>query len=170
MILSPCAHEKEIVRQLALGHWPQAVPTELLLHAATCRACGDLVLVTQSLRVARANTLAAARPAAPGTLWWRAQLRRRSLAVERIGKPILGAQLFAFSLYLLVAVGFLISQARHGFGWLLWLQQQHAEFHLHALLPRPFLNSGPGLAFLLSALAALGLLSLITVVLSVDRK
>jgi len=78
------------------------------------------VLVTETFRNARAAAAGAAKLGSPGLLWWRAQLRRRNAAVERIGRPLLSAQIFALATILLLTVGFVVSQARHGLGWLTW--------------------------------------------------
>ncbi|MGA2650681.1 MAG: hypothetical protein ABSF28_09165 [Terracidiphilus sp.] len=107
MTFGPCVHEKELTGLLALGHYPHACPPELRDHVSACRSCSELALVTRAFQTARAQTAAAANLASPGLLWWRAQLRRRNEAVERVGKPILGANIFALSVMLLFAIGVL---------------------------------------------------------------
>lgn len=121
-MLRPCAREKEIAELSRLGHWPVAASGELLAHARGCRSCSDLLLVTENFQQARKLSAATAGLQSPGILWWRAQLRRRSAAVERINKPVLGAQIFAFAITLLLAVGFLVFQATHGLRWLSWFR------------------------------------------------
>jgi len=115
------------------------------------------VLVTETLRRARVDSSETARLNSPGLLWWRAQLRRRNAAVERIGKPVLRAQFFALSLYVGAVVALVASQARHGMQWLTWLAEltQSRTFHLEVLWPamatRPDWNSAlvaPGVALL----------------------
>jgi hypothetical protein len=127
MMLRPCAREKEIAELLRLGHWPAAASEDLRAHVSGCRSCSDLVLVTESLQQARERVGASVRLQAPGVLWWRAQLRRRSAAVERIDKPILGAQIFAFAITLLCAVGFAVFEATRGFRWLSWFADLSAS-------------------------------------------
>ncbi len=117
MIPGTCAREKEVRDLLQRGHWPQACSPELRTHVDACRACSTLVLVAQTFQRARADAAGMARLQSPGVLWARAQLRRRNAALERIGKPILGAHIFAMAVALLVAGGFLVSQARQGFHW-----------------------------------------------------
>jgi len=51
---------------------------------------------------------------------WRAQLRRRNAAVERIGRPLLGAQIFACAVALFAAAGFAGFEARNGVAWFTW--------------------------------------------------
>ena len=42
----------------------------------------------------------------PSLLWWRAQLRRRQAAMEKVSRPMWGAQIVAMIFALLVAAGF----------------------------------------------------------------
>jgi len=108
MTLRPCSREKEVAELLERGGWPQACAPDLRAHVSGCRSCGDLVLVTETFQRARAGAAGAARLASPEAIWWRAQLRRRNAAVERVGKPILGAQIFALAINL---------PGRRGRGW-----------------------------------------------------
>lgn len=123
MTLGLCPHEKEIAALLAGGQWPQAAPADLRAHAATCRSCAELALVTTAFRSARTTAAAAAPLVSPGILWWRAQLRRRNAAIERVTRPILGAQIFALFICFVVAVGFSVSHAAQGIGWISDLTQ-----------------------------------------------
>lgn len=120
MNLTSCPYEKEVRRLMGLGQWPDACPAELRAHVRGCRWCSDLVLVTEAFHHARANSVAVAQPVAPAVLLWRAQLRRRNAAVERIGRPLLGAQIFACAVALVAAVGFAGMEARNGAAWLTW--------------------------------------------------
>ena len=108
MTLRPCSHEAELKTLLNAGQWPQAAPVELRAHVAACRSCSDLALLTSTFRAERAIASASVQLPPPGLLWWRAQLRRRNEALERIGRPILGAQLFAFITACLTTIGFLV--------------------------------------------------------------
>jgi hypothetical protein len=118
-----CPREKDLRDLLDSGQWPAACPPDLRAHVSVCRSCGDLALVAEAFRSARATTIAAARPVSPGVLWWRAQLRRRNAAVERISRPLLGAQIFALAVALLAGLGFASIAASRNGGWLAWLQQ-----------------------------------------------
>ncbi len=172
MTLSPCSHEKEVSALLAQGGWPQACAPELRTHVRACRACGDLVLVTETFKRARADAAGAAILGSAGALWWRAHLRRRNAAVERVGKPLLGAQIFALAINLLLAVGFLVSQARHGFRWLTWLEElpQEHTLHLDVLWPSALFNSGWSLVWLIPLLATLALLGGVVVYLASEKQ
>jgi hypothetical protein len=82
-----------------------------------------------------------ARLESPGVIWWRAQLRRRNAAIERIGRPLLGAQIFAWAVCLAAAVVYVLWQARRGFDWLAWLGDLPRSLHLGALVPGSWSNS-----------------------------
>jgi hypothetical protein len=111
----------------------------------------------QAFHGARAESTRAAQPGSPGVLWWRAQLRRRRAAVERIGKPILGAQIFALSIALVLAAGFVVSQARHGLQWVSWFSKS-PTFRLDSLWPATLVMPQWGAMLLVSGLVALALL------------
>jgi hypothetical protein len=172
MILSPCSHENEVAELLRRGQWPAACSPELRAHVSACRSCGDQVLVTEAFLRSRAETSGAAPITTPSALWWRAQLRRRNAAVERIGKPILGAQIFALAINLLIVVAFLAYQARHGMGWLSWLEQLPEAYSLHLdnLSQSALLNPGWDLMVLIPALATLALLGGVVVYLASEKQ
>jgi hypothetical protein len=172
MTLSPCPHLEELRSLLALGHWPQAGTPELHAHLRDCRSCADLVVVTRAFQNARADAAASAHLASPGLLWWRAQLRRRNAAVERVGKPVLRAQIFAFSVCFLFAVGVLVSQATHGLRWLSWMRllPQAPTLHLEALWPTALFNSSWTLPVLIPVFLTLALLSAAVVYLASEKQ
>jgi hypothetical protein len=124
MNLTSCPYEKEVRQLMARGQWPpawlDACPPELRLHVSGCRACGDLVLISEAFRLARVESLAAARPVSPAILLWRAQLRRRTAAMERVARPLLGAQIFACAVAVLAAVGIAGFESRNGVAWFTW--------------------------------------------------
>jgi hypothetical protein len=170
MNLSRCAREKEVAELLVRGCWPGSSAPDLLAHVRVCRNCGDLVLVTESFKAERATAAGAATIASPGALWWRAQLRNRNAAVARVRKPILGAQVFALTTYLLIAAAFLASQARHGIEWLTWLEQlpQAGAFHIETLWPSSLSGSGLSLMLLIPVLGVLALLGGVAAYLASD--
>jgi hypothetical protein len=172
MNLRPCPSEKELAQLLAQGGWPQACAPELRAHVDSCRSCADLVLVQQAFHHARAGSIAAAPLVSPGVLWWRAQLRRRQDAVERVARPILGAQIFALAVNLLLFVAFLAYQARHGLGWLSRLEQfpQSFTLHLESLWSSALISSGWTLMVLASAVATVALLGGVLVYLASEKQ
>jgi hypothetical protein len=172
MNLLACPREREVNQAMQLGSWPEACAEELRTHVQRCRACGDLVAVMKAFQGARTESAVAASPGPPGVLWWRAQLRRRKSAVESIGKPILGAQIFALAITLAIGAVFAGSQARHGLQWLSWLAQvpQSRSFHLESLWPAALLAPPGGLMLPSLALAGLALLGGLAVYLSIERQ
>jgi len=122
MMLRGCPREREVSELVARGRWPQAAAVEVSEHVQGCPACADLVLVALAFQSDRAEMVAAAKPGSAGALWWRAQLRRRRSAVERIERPLMSAQIFALAVSLAAALGFVGFEARHGVAWLDWLE------------------------------------------------
>jgi len=118
MSANPCPHESEIRQLAALGQWPHACPAELAAHLGSCRSCADFLMLDQAFREDRSRTMQQAVPPAPGTIWWRAQLRRRSAALETFDKPIARVQIFTLGVYLLAAVSLIAWQAVRGLRWL----------------------------------------------------
>lgn len=171
MTLRLCAHEKEIAELLRLGHWPAAASEELRAHVSGCRSCGDLVLVGQRFQEARERIAPGVRLQAPGVLWWRAQLRRRNAAVERINKPIVGAQIFAFAITLSLAVGFVVFQATRGVRWLSWLADLSASHTSYTDTLRSFVSvaSDWSLMVLVPVAIALALMGGIVLYLAAEK-
>jgi hypothetical protein len=176
MTLRSCKSEAEVKQLLELGHWPHSCSDELRLHVTRCRACSDLVLLTQAFRSARAQSAAAACPPPASVLWWRAQLRRRDAAVKRIQQPLLGAQVFAFAVAIAMLAGTLVYESWHGMtwgaalaGWLASLKQWPA-FHLDALWPFASAQSGLSLAYLVPGAVMLLLLGGVVVYLATEKQ
>lgn len=177
MILRPCPHEAEVKALVERGQWPQASAPELRTHVSLCRSCGELVLVATAFQRARKQAVDEANICSPGLLWWRAQLRRRNAAVERITKPILSAHIFALAVNLAVVVAVAVWQARHGLAWLIWLQQlpRSISFQwLSALWPADLFSSGMGSLLspmvLISAFAALALIGGVVVYFASEKQ
>jgi anti-sigma factor RsiW len=147
MNLRACPREKELAALLERGHWPEASSKEMRDHVASCNACRALAAVTQAFRGDRAHAMAQPRLESPGVLWWRAQLRRRNAALERLSRPLFGAQVFAVVLAMVAAGAFLAAQVRQGVSWLADLLH---TLHFAALLPASLQDSpGAGLALIL---------------------
>jgi len=172
-MLTSCPHEKEVRQSIARGQWPAACSPELRSHVSGCRTCGDLVLVSQAFRQARAETLAAARPVPPALLLWRAQLRRRRAAMERIARPLLGAQIFACAVAVFAALGFAGFEARSGVDWFTWSFWRDWFVQLpHAASQWASLSAGPlaGSAWSWLVLATLLLLGGVAVYFATDKQ
>jgi hypothetical protein len=121
MKLRGCVREQEVAEILRAGHWPEACDPALRNHVNSCERCEELVLLWQAFQGSRAEAMASANLAHPGTLWWRAQLRRRNEALERVSRPTRWVGGFAFLSALAVMLGFVIWQRQYAEGWLEWL-------------------------------------------------
>ena len=120
MILYSCAREKELAGALHDGTWPYACDAELRAHVAACQECNDLVLVTQTLRQARVESALAAPLPPAGLLWWRAQLRRRNAALERMNQPVVLTGKLALLCTAAVALGLGLWNTDQVSEWLHW--------------------------------------------------
>lgn len=149
--MTACSREPEIRSLLDRGHWPAAASSELTAHAQSCSRCTVLIQLTQAFRADRARVVAVPRLEAPGVLWWRAQLRRRNTDLQRLQRPLIGAQIFSVVLSLVVAAVFLASQSKAA---LAWLGEIPRALHFESLLPAP-LQTPLGLAMLVAGVLAL---------------
>jgi hypothetical protein len=175
MMLRPCPYEPEVKLRVERGQWPQACPQDLLSHAANCRQCSEVALVTAAFQRARNQAVVAAKLGSPGLLWWRAQLRRRNAAVERISRPILSAHVFALGVNLVVAIVVAVWQARNGLAWLTWLESLPRGLGsqwISALAPKELFSSSallsPGV--LIAAAASLALIGGVVVYFSSEER
>ena len=172
MTFNSCSRETEVTGLLQNGHWPLACSAELRAHVNACSRCSDLVLVTQAFQQDRIESERIARLNSPGVVWWRAQLRGRNAALEEIARPIRGAQLFALLVNVVVAVGVIVSQARHGFRWLSWFSdvRQTPAFHLGTLWSFASIRPDWSLMILIPGCSVLILLSGVVLYLALERK
>jgi hypothetical protein len=177
MTLTFCSHEKEISDLLKSGHWPRACAPDLYSHVQSCLQCRDVIAVTLAFKEAREEAAGAARlqtpgVQAPGVLWWRAQLRRRHAALERIAKPIAAAQIFALSINVLVATVFVLWHARRGLYWLSRVAAfpQSQTFHLQTLWTGAFIHSGWSSWSVMVSLGTLALCGVVVLYLAIERR
>ena len=131
MTFRTCSYEADIVQALRNGHWPEACTRELRAHVAACTGCRDLVLVGEAFQQAKEEAAREIPSGSPGLLWWRAQLRRRNAAAQKITRPITIAQTFALTLTLLVGGIFAAWQYDHGLRWEAWLSDETLAHALH---------------------------------------
>jgi hypothetical protein len=159
-----CVREKELLVLVDRGQWPLAAPAELRDHVAGCRCCSELVSVKRAFEASRA----AAMPALPsaGSVWWRAQIRRRHADLERIGRPLLGAQIFALALFLALAAGGLVWQARRGLHPAAWFQALHLDWFWSASIA----SFTGGFGMVVAVLAMLALVSGVVVYFASERR
>jgi hypothetical protein len=167
MTFRTCSYEIELIQALKDGHWPSGSGAELRAHVDGCGSCRDLVLVTQTFQGARRESEQVTPSGSASLLWWRAQLRRRNAATERVSRPITIAQTFALFVYVLVAVVFAASQYNHGLHWASWSSElvPRAVHFLPAVSGAVNLNS----FLLISGFGVLALLSAIVVYLASEK-
>jgi hypothetical protein len=125
------------------------------------------VLVTAAMQAARRHSSESPRLEAAGAIWWRAQLRRRNAAIDKVTKPILGAQLFALAVGLVVATAVIVWQAGN---WGAWIEDLPRALHLDALLPASMSNSGETLWIVVPVLATIAILSGVLVYLASENQ
>ena len=118
MNIRSCPREPEVRELIQHGHWPDSCGPELHAHIDACETCAEAVQFAQVFQAARTASMQRAPMAAAGPIWWRAQLRRRNAAFERIARPIRTAQIFAACVCLLTTIGILIVEQRSGSSWL----------------------------------------------------
>ncbi|HEY6369293.1 MAG TPA: hypothetical protein VIX37_01830 [Candidatus Sulfotelmatobacter sp.] len=168
MTFHTCSFENELTQALKDGHWPEGCGPELRAHVESCANCSDLVLVTQTFHSARSESECTALSGSPSLLWWRAQLRRRNAATERVSRPVTIAEIFAFVVYVFVGVAFVASQYRHGLHWASWWSELVPPRASH-LLPVGTGQVDWNLLLLISGFGVLGLLSVLVVYLASDK-
>jgi len=100
-----CTQTDELQKTLSAGRWPLAATAELREHVNTCRSCAEFVRVGMAFQQERTVMMQAKRLDSPSLLWWRAQLRRRQAAMEKVNRPMWGAQIAAAVFAVAVAVG-----------------------------------------------------------------
>ena len=176
MMFRTCSFEPELTQALKDGHWPNGCGAELRSHVDSCGKCCDLVLVTQTFQAARRESEHTAQSlssssivSSPSLLWWRAQLRRRNAAAERVSRPVTIAQAFAWIVVGLVGVVFVASQYRHGLQWASWWAEFSAP---RAVIQVPPAGTGPPdwhVLLLFSGLGVLAFLSGLVVYLASDK-
>ena len=85
--MKTCAMKDEVVQAVRAGHWPQGVAAELREHVAACGQCAEEARLLSAFALARESAMRMASPQSAGLLWWKAQLRRRHEAMERLERP-----------------------------------------------------------------------------------
>jgi hypothetical protein len=155
MSLLGCTREKDVAALLDCGQWPHAAPAEVRAHVERCGSCSELVLARQAFGQARAAAMDLPVLPSASALWWRAQLRKRNEAIERIARPIVGAEIFAFAVVVLVAVCGVAWQLRRGTDVAGWL----GALHLESLWPGALGNFQSSWSFVVPLLAALAIVS-----------
>lgn len=116
-----CARTAEVQELLRLGHWPQAAGDELAAHVHGCRRCNEMVSVTQAFGAAKARSIDEARVEPPALVWWRAQLRRRHEAMQRVERPM-RAQMLVVLAVVCVGMGLAFELGGGAAAWRSWVK------------------------------------------------
>jgi len=171
MKLGHCSRENEVATALKNGYWPEGCDPELRDHVASCNNCSDTVMIKAAFRGALAASRSEAHLDTPGIIWWRAQLRRRHAALERVGKPVTFAHLFALTLCIVAALGFAAIQVRDAGGWLSLLDRFTDAVAAHSDTASSFASTVQdwNMMLLLPCVAAIALLGSVVVYLASDR-
>lgn len=168
MRLRSCYCEKEVVQALKAGHWPEGCAQELRAHVEGCPACSDFVLVAQSFQQAKSESTQTLPTGSPGLLWWKAQLRRRNTAAERMNRPITVAQAFAWIVTSVVGILLAASQYSHGVHWSEWFSKPAIAHVSSALLNAPD-GSGWNPLLVIFGIGTLAIVSGVVVYLVAER-
>lgn len=167
--MKPCPREAEVSAILHRGYWPHACEPELRKHVESCDRCASQLLVLHAFQSARAEAVHVARVGHPNLLWWRAQLRRRNEALERVAKPVATAHIFALCVSLLAAAAGVGSLLRNGVDWSSWLPSSSSISQLDALSFFASIKADWGLFLPLTGLGTIVLLSAVVLYLASDR-
>ena len=157
-----CSRTAEVQELLRVGHWPQAAEAELRAHVRGCRRCSEMVLVTQALGAAKASSMNEARVEPPALVWWRAQLRRKHEAVQRVERPM-RAQMLAVLAVVCVGLGLAFRLSGGVTAWRSWMSAG-AEAVLRSGV------GSLGLGMLVASVVALAMMAGLAVYLAVERK
>jgi hypothetical protein len=167
--MKPCPHETELQVIVRSGHWPDGCEPELRNHVEACNRCASQVLVLHAFQRARAEAVHAAPINHPNLLWWRAQLRRRNEALQRVSRPITTAQIFALCISVFAAVALLVSQLRKGWSWSSLLPDSSALSHFDAASFFAAVKTDWGLFLLMTGFGTVVVLSAVVLYLVSDR-
>ncbi len=81
---APCPCEERVAAAVRSGVWSDS----LRAHAADCPCCGETMLVAGMLLATAREDAPQEVPPSAGLVWWKAQLRLRREARERIERPM----------------------------------------------------------------------------------
>lgn len=87
-----CQREIEVLAAVMDGRWPEGCDAEVRAHAASCRDCGEVVIVAGALRQDHHAAIREAGVPPPSLVWWRAQRRARQEAMDTARRTITAVQ------------------------------------------------------------------------------
>ena len=104
--MKTCPQKTEVEQAVRSGQWPLGCAAELREHVSSCEQCAHEARLLSAFATTRESAMRTAPAQSAGLLWWRAQLRRRHEAMERLERPGLAipTATIAASTILLIAV------------------------------------------------------------------
>src|SRR5947209_16427549 len=103
-----CSRQGRMAAAIQADQWPDACEPDLRVHVENCEICSDVVLVARTLRQSRSAMLQTAPIPSPGVLWWRAQIREKNTALERVMQPVVVAEKLAAMIIVSAVVALLV--------------------------------------------------------------
>ena len=88
MTAPECPREQDVINAIVTGRWPDRCDESLCAHAAECTVCKELVEVTSVMRLDRDGLHEEMSLPSAGQVWWRAAIRARLDASQRVAQPI----------------------------------------------------------------------------------
>jgi hypothetical protein len=104
---SPCDREGDLVAAIASGAWPETADGELRAHVEACTDCQELAGLVVLMHDDRDDVQASALLPSAGQVWWRAELRARYEAAQRVQRPMTIVQAVAAAAFVGVLLAFL---------------------------------------------------------------
>ena len=115
-----CTHEAEVLDVLQTSRWPDACGEALRGHVDACDGCKELVALSQALLQDQRALMQEAPVPSSAIVWWRAQMRSRREAAEKVAQPITVIQGLAAACaagLLVAAAGYYIPALRRAAEW-----------------------------------------------------
>ena len=88
MTAPECPREQDVINTIVTGQWPDRCEGSLAAHAAECVVCRELVEVASVIRLDRDRLHEAMSLPSAGQVWWRAAIRARLEASQRVARPL----------------------------------------------------------------------------------
>ncbi len=104
--LKGCPQEASVLRAARTGQWDDALEA----HAAACPACGEVALVSGSLRTFALEAEGHNRLPDPYLVWLKAKLTARQVASQRASKPWDMAEALGQCVVAVVLAGWLVAE------------------------------------------------------------
>jgi hypothetical protein len=86
--MTTCERETDLLDAIGRGEWPAPAGDALRAHVESCASCRELSDLVILFREERDGERAAAVVPSAGQVWWRAELRARFEAAQRVQRPM----------------------------------------------------------------------------------